>query len=307
MKRFIFTILLLLPILFSAAADSPAATITLDSDDMMTYALSLIKKGDYDTALHELKRLIHFFPREPIIPRARYYEGLCLLGKGDHEKARAVFHQIARESENDRLKAMALFKIGESYYGQGIYKESDYYFMRVLNMRPGGKLKNAAFYMLGWSRADQDKWDEASQYFGKVEGDEQIALISKRLAHDLLDAEKLPEKDPVKAGVMAGLLPGMGHAYVNRYRDALIAFLMNGLFVWAAAESFNKDHEVLGGILTFLELGWYSGNIYSAVNVAHKYNKDLRQNFRDRIRQREHMGRPPGKEGGFCLGFSLDF
>jgi hypothetical protein len=33
------------------------------------------------------------------------------------------------------------------------------------------------------------------------------------------------------------------------------------------------DNYVVGGILTFFELGWYSGNIYSAVASAHKYNK----------------------------------
>jgi hypothetical protein len=79
---------------------------------------------------------------------------------------------------------------------------------------------------------------------------------------------------------MAGILPGLGHVYVSRYKDALVAFLLNGLFIWATIESFHQDHNVLGGILAFFEVGWYTGNIYSAVNVTHKWNKKVRDDFR---------------------------
>jgi hypothetical protein len=37
---------------------------------------------------------------------------------------------------------------------------------------------------------------------------------------------------------------------------------------------------VLGGILAALEVGWYTGNIYSAVNCAHKYNRKNQEDFR---------------------------
>ncbi|MCJ7809422.1 MAG: hypothetical protein MUP26_04080, partial [Desulfobulbaceae bacterium] len=43
---------------------------------------------------------------------------------------------------------------------------------------------------------------------------------------------------------------------------------------------------VLGGILAFFELGWYAGNIYSAVNGAHKYNRKVRDDFSKSFRDR---------------------
>jgi hypothetical protein len=60
----------------------------------------------------------------------------------------------------------------------------------------------------------------------------------------------------------------------------MVAFLLNGLTIWAAVEAFDQDLDVLGGVLVALELGWYSGNIYSAVNSAHKYNRKVRADFR---------------------------
>jgi hypothetical protein len=61
---------------------------------------------------------------------------------------------------------------------------------------------------------------------------------------------------------------------------------VNGLFIWAAVQAFQSDQDVLGGILTFIELGFYSGNIYSAVNAAHKYNRKVRNDFRGNLKDR---------------------
>jgi hypothetical protein len=88
------------------------------------------------------------------------------------------------------------------------------------------------------------------------------------------------------AGTLAAILPGSGHLYTERPRDALVAFLLNGAFILAAVELFNDDEYVTGGIVTFFELGWYSGNIYSAVNCAHKYNKRMKKDFIQGLRDR---------------------
>ena len=82
---------------------------------------------------------------------------------------------------------------------------------------------------------------------------------------------------------MAAMLPGLGHVYTKRYQDATVAFLLNGLFIWGAVEAFNEDLDVLGGLLLFVEAGWYAGNIYSAVNATHKYNKKTKDEFRQRL------------------------
>jgi hypothetical protein len=106
-----------------------------------------------------------------------------------------------------------------------------------------------------------------------------LYATSQELAIRSQEGERLPYKSPSTAGVLAGVLPGSGHLYCDRYKDGVVAFLLNGLFTWAAIEAFDNDHEVLGGILGFLELGWYSGNIYSAVNSAHKHNRALKDNY----------------------------
>jgi TM2 domain-containing membrane protein YozV len=97
--------------------------------------------------------------------------------------------------------------------------------------------------------------------------------------------EDLPKKSPATAGTLAAIIPGAGHLYTERPRDALVAFLLNGAFIWGAIELFRHDNYVAGGIVTFFEIGWYTGNIYSAVSSAHKYNKKKREDFLERLKE----------------------
>jgi hypothetical protein len=94
-------------------------------------------------------------------------------------------------------------------------------------------------------------------------------------------AEELPLKSPITAGTLAALLPGAGHLYLERPQDALIAFSVNGLFGWGAVSSFLQGNIGLGVLFSVIELAWYSGNIYSAVNTAHKINRKKESDFLD--------------------------
>jgi hypothetical protein len=196
--------------------------------------------------------------------------------------------------------------MGESYYQQGISKEAEYYFVQVIEKHLDVDLKNAALYRLGWTRMQENKWGDASEVFKKVEKDSHFYESSRELAEQSLKGEKLPEKNPVYAGTLA-IIPGLGHAYVSRYRDATISFLVNGLFIWAAVQAFQSDQDVLGGILTFMELGFYSGNIYSAVNAAHKHNQKVQNDFRESLKDRLDLNLFTAKKGQIGLTLTFQF
>ncbi len=96
-------------------------------------------------------------------------------------------------------------------------------------------------------------------------------------------------KIPATAGILAAVLPGAGHLYSERYRDAAIAFVLNAAFIWGMVEAFEHENYVVGGILTFFELGWYSGNIYSAVSGAHKYNRNKKKEYLDLLEKEDRF------------------
>lgn len=281
--------------------------IIIDSHDQFDFAHTLMERGEYMRALGEFERFIHFFPNDLQVPKARLLTGVCYLKARRYEAAREIFSRVIRSEPDTPFSVKALFLIGESYYQQGILKEAEIYFNKVIETYPDSDLKNAALYRLGWTRMQENKWGDASEVFEKVEKDSLFYESSRQLAVQSLKGEKLPQKNPAYAGSLAAIVPGLGHAYVSRYRDATVAFLVNGLFIWAAIESFHHDQAVLGGMLTFLEVGWYSGNIYSAINATHKYNRKVQNNFRGRLKDRLDLRLFTESKGRIGLSLTLAF
>jgi TolA-binding protein len=280
MKRIRWSGLLVLILLsLCLPSGSAGSELTIRSDEQLRFAEEAIEKGEYQRAIIELERFLHFFPRDEEVPRARYLIGLSYLRAKNYQNARNTFEEILRAYPGTPLAAQTLFMIGESFYLQGLYEQAETIYRRIVAEQPQGDLRSRAVYRLGWTLMHMGRWKEASQTFDEVPPISPLSSHARDLSRKSLQGESLPSKDPVTAGVLAAALPGLGHAYSNRYKDGLVAFLLNGLFIWAAYESFHQDHEVLGGILSFLELGWYSGNIYSAVNSAHKYNRAAKNDF----------------------------
>lgn len=307
MKTRTWALFLSIGTLLSLAGPARSDQITIDSEAQLRFARQYMAREDYGRAVTELERLVYFFPRDPGIPEARYLIGLCHLKNRDYETARKALEAVYKGYPEETLAGKALFLIGESYYIQGLPEEAALYFKRVVRDYPEADVKDAALYRLGWSHLQADRWQEAADTFRAVDERSVLHESARGLSERGLQGELLPYKDPLAAGGMAGVLPGLGHAYCGRYKDGALAFLVNGLFLWAAVESFDNDQEVLGGILTFLELGWYTGNIYSAVNGAHKHNQRVRNEFRRSLPDRLNLDLFTSRQGDLGLSLRFDF
>lgn len=298
---------LLFALLFIYSSPVLSSQIIIDSEEQFQFAQQYLEKGEYLRAAWEFDRFIHFFPADKEVPKAHYLIGLCYLKEKKYELARKILENVYKTYSHTPLAGKALFLMGESYYLQGASAEAEHYFKMVVDEYPREELRNAACYRLGWSRMREDRWREASEAFKMVEEKSPLYADSQDLSDKSLQGQTLPHKDPTSAGIMAAILPGLGHAYTERYRDGMVAFLLNGLFIWAAVESFHQDHNALGGILTFIEAGWYSGNIYSAVNSAYKYNRKIRDDYRKSLTDQLDLNLFATREGHVGLALKFDF
>lgn len=98
---------------------------------------------------------------------------------------------------------------------------------------------------------------------------------SKTYLSDLLNEYDTKKKSIAKAKTLNALLPGAGYLYVGQKQSALTAFLLNGLFIWAAVHFYSHNHIAAGIITTSFEAGWYFGGIYGAAESAKLYNERL--------------------------------
>jgi TolA-binding protein len=284
-----------------------ASEITIRSDDQLDLAREAFEKGEYPRAIVELERFLHFFPEDPEAPRARYLVGLSYLKRKDYEAARNNFLEVIKRYPSAPPAGQSMLMMGESYYLQGAYDEAEKIYRQIISEQPDSELANRAQYRLGWTLMKKGSWQEASRNFGEVPRTSTLFPRSNDLSRRSLLGAELPSKDPTTAGVLSAVVPGLGHAYTERYKDGLVAFLLNGLFIWATLESFHQDLNVLGGILGFLELGWYSGTIYSSVNSAHKYNRAANDDFLRRLRDDSEIGFFSKGEGSVGLALKTRF
>lgn len=280
--------------------------IVIDSNDQFQFAHQTLEIGEYQRAVVEFERFIHFFPESEKVPQARYLIGLAYLKGKRYEAARKVLDEVYETYPDSLIAGKALLLIGESYYAQGISEEAGRYFKRVIQEYPLPELKNLAYYRLGWSQMQANRWLEASETFKLVEKDSPLYPSAFDLTEMSLKGENLSYKSPTRAGILA-IIPGLGHAYTNRYKDGMVALLLNGLTIWAAVEAFDEDLYVLGGLLVALEVGWYSGGIYSAVNSAHKYNRKVREDFRRNLPDRFNIEFSSTKEVPLGLSLKIEF
>jgi hypothetical protein len=141
-----------------------------------------------------------------------------------------------------------------------------------------------AFYRAGWVLLETGQWEKARWYFQQITKDHQARYRVMDLNTALADATKIPQKSPALAGTLS-VIPGGGYLYCNRPKDALMAFLLNGGLIWAAVEAFHNKSPALGTVISFVEAGFYAGNIYGGISSAHKYNERQKKKFIDGLRE----------------------
>ena len=130
----------------------------------------------------------------------------------------------------------------------------------------------------GSDDVDQRGEGRAEVHARFAEGLEGMGVAFHRPGVDL-GRRKAPLPSPRGVAGAFAIIPGAGHVYCERYQDAFIAFLLNGVMIWATLEAFDNDNEGLGVLLALFEVGLYTGNIYSAVNCAQKHNRKQNEDF----------------------------
>ncbi len=229
----------------AAAAEPPPPPAT--PAGILSFADALLRSGESYRAATEYQRYLHHFPDGPGANRAVEGLGRAYATAGRWDAAAAAFRDLVGRRPGDGGPRLLL---GTALYRAGRYGE-------------------AAAVLFG-----DDPSGEAA-----VLGT--LALLRQSPEPDLPPAGRadlagafraLPRKSPAVAGTLA-ILPGAGHLYVGRPRDAAVAFVLNGAFLWGTVAAVRNEQWAVAGVLGLFELGWYSGNIASAINAAHKWNR----------------------------------
>lgn len=280
------------------------AALVIDADRQFEFAEQYLRSGEYTRAVDEYKRFLYFFPDDSRADEARFKIGTAYFNGNDFESALHACRDLIRRSPGSRYRPQAYWMVGESHVKLGQYDQAVATLEQFAEIAENPELRDESLYRLGWIHMETASFEKARRAFGRIRPHNQTKFNVERVFAELDKEPMVPRKHPGLAGGLS-LLPGAGYLYCERYRDALVAFLVNGALIFSTYAAADNDNPALAGILAFASLGFYGANIYGAVGSAHKYNRTKARDFIEQLKQntRIHLS----AERGWVLALRYQF
>lgn len=277
------------------------------ADATLRFANHLYSQEEYYRAIGEYKRYLFLAPEGGEAPFAALRIAECYAhGKrwsealGAVEEFMRAYGSSPLAVQGAMLKARVLIELGK---GEEARKE----LRGLLETHPGEPVAAEVWYLTAISLARESRWLEADEALRQIGSQSGRFVAAQGMRQVLAEGSTAKVKDPTIAGLLAAVLPGAGHLYCERPGDGAIAFVVTGAFAWATVEAFQQDHQALGIGLGFIALSFYGGNIFSAVNVAHKYNDREERRLRLRLAPYEELSLEVDPGPAPTVRFTLSF
>ena len=281
---FPITILSLL-LSFQAPVWAETSAIVLTDDIQMALGDAFLAEGDYYRAVTEYKKLTILFPDSDRLPEALYNIGISYYRGKDFESAVKSFAKVRQTYAATHFSNAAFYE-GLSYRKLGRYDAAALAFERSRLFDEKHPAAANAQLGLSLNALEQDDVSgcraELEDFLVNHPEDDRAPAVKKSFI--LLDEyEAVPLKSPFLAGTLSALLPGSGQVYAEHYKDGVMAFLVNGLFITGTIVALDAENYALAAIAGGVGLPFYIGNIYGAANTARKWNLSLKKNMHDNM------------------------
>lgn len=259
-------------------------TLVIDSDKQFGYAEALFGEGDFENAAREYKRFVYFFPNDERVEQAEFKIGMSFFENRHYTQAIKIFTGLIDKYRDTRFSVRSYIMLSRCYNELNKSAEAAVSLHNVLGLTDDPDQRDEAYYRLGWIYLDTARWEKARLAFNDISIPNRVKYNVQRLVAELDRKDTLiDKKNPATAGVLS-IIPGAGYLYCGRYKDALTALIANGALAYAAYESFDNDLYAVGGIISFIGLGFYGGNILGATAAAHKHNRLQTAQFIDHLK-----------------------
>lgn len=293
--------LLLAPPPLAGSTVSPT-NFPSNENQLYRFAQDLYKKGRFIRAAAEFERFLFYYPRDSRISEVRYKVAESYFRADRFQDAADVCQAVIEEASEAAETAKFYLLLSRCQIRQNDFNQALITIHNLLSIYDEPAVQDEARYIGAWVCIETAQWPQAQNWLQAISGPNQERYKVEEITAGLATAPSIPQKDPKVAGLFA-VLPGGGHLYTGRYQDALISFVLNGLTIWASCEAFDNDQPALGSLLGLVGINLYTGNIYSAVNSAHKFNRNATGKFIDGLKKKTgiRLSLLPVEKGGMFL------
>ncbi len=271
--------LLLAGVLLPAAVAAEEAAGEPQQRSELDYATWLMAQEDWYRAIGALKRH-RFFHAGPEADRVDVLIGLGYLrGEQWFDAWKALSDVAGRASAPPDLRARAaLLGLKAAHRGGASL-------LVVTHGPPALEAYGATAYgpqigtLLAHDLLTFARWQDAAAAFDQVAALDAgpLGKDAARLALEVRKAPRLSPKSPWLAAFLA-LVPGLGHVYAERYKDAWNALFPNAVLIPATGLLARSAHReeiswAWPSLVGTVALAFYAANVYSAANVTRQGNQ----------------------------------
>lgn len=248
-----------------------AGTSTSGAGVVLDFADHLLAGGEAFRAAGEYERYLFLCPA---CERSAYAErklAESFRRGGRSRDAAARYRAVAAAHPESPEAPIAAVSAAESLEEAGAPGEASDAYRAYLAQFPGDRGASEA-----WTRSLRTalRAHDAARVRAALQVAAPAGASDVDAAGLLADLDRAPRRrSPALAGTMSALLPGAGHVYAGRYRDGVMALVVNALFIGGAYIAYDHDQYALAGALGSAEIFWYGGSVVGAVNAADRHNR----------------------------------
>ena len=256
--------------------------------EQMKFADQYFNNKQFDRAIAEYERFIFFFPQDLNVPHAQYQLARAYFNNRQFTDALQHFKDIAESNPGSPRSISGHFDVADCFFQLRDFSAAVKTLSHVTHLSQNTDIQDYAYYQTGWIFVEDQQWEYSKSVFNKISDQNLPTFQTDSLLAALDKAKDIPQKSPALSGVLS-IVPGGGYLYCGRPKDAFMSLILNTGLIWAAIEAFENDSPALGGVITFVEIGFYGGNIFGGISSAHKYNKRSTDHFIDRLKKNHRI------------------
>lgn len=262
-----------------------AAQPSVMSDERVIGFVDYLEQlGEYRRAANELQRLL--VNSGPAADSLTLRAGSLYIRAEAPELAELIVRRrLAAPSQSQpRLR----YLLADALYRQRRYSDAAAE-LHSLDVADSSQLSYSAALFASLCRAEQQSWNDARSNLQRgaaqaVTDEQKAAVVALRTVID--ESSAIPQKSPFLAGLLSGIIPGLGKVYTGHTVDGVLSFLTIAGFGYAAYDGFATDgsSSVRGWVFGSLASGLYLGNIYGSALSASIVRDEATQRLQMRLR-----------------------
>jgi tetratricopeptide (TPR) repeat protein len=261
-------------------------------DNILRFAESLYREGDYLRAAGEFQRYLYSFDlRPPNAASIHFKIGLCYRLGREFQKSISYFDKAIELDPQILLTWDSYGQIAYSFFLMGEYQQSLSFLAEKWTLVPSGEGRLKMSLLTGANYLYQKQWNAGEAYLSSLESSFRNHNLSQSMMSFVKEGQRLPRKSEALAGFLSAVIPGAGKIYSRRTTDGLVSLFTVGMTAWQAYEGFRRDglRSVKGWIYGTISAYFYLGNIYGSVVAVRIYNEDLENKLLDKIGVAVHV------------------